>query len=163
MTFTWEKESPKKVTSKVGSAVREILSKEQSPVEVGEIIKEYGDSYADQVRQAVEAGSHKYRSPFYIAVLHKKEIWALNVLRNWFVARQTKPSMQAMWRMFPNFMTTVYEVHAGEGKLELLWTLPSEMEARVVVQNWDLYDSNLVKWCNQALSNTEEGDSQKAG
>ena len=137
-------------TSKVGEAVYDILSKPQPQVEVGEIISEYASDYTKHVQEAVEKGAEQYQAPFYIVVLHKKEQWALNVIRNWFISRQTKPTAPAMWERFPNFMHTVYEYDGYN--LNLLWSLPSPQEARVILQNWDLYDPQLVEWVKDAFA-----------
>lgn len=155
MTFQYQKQDDQERSEKtvsVGQAVHDILESGDKSPEVGEIISEYGDSYVAQVQECIDRNARKYESPFYLVVLHKKEQWALNVLRNWFVARQTKPSMKDMWAMFPNFMHTVYEANKAGGELKLLWTLPSPQEAKVVLENFDLYDPQLVKWCGQAYS-----------
>lgn len=138
---------PKK-TSKVGAAVQDILSKQQPEVEVGEIISEYADDYVKQMQIAVDRGIAQYKTPFYVVVLHKKEMWALNVMRNWFITRQTKPDAKVMWERFPNFMHTVYEFTGQE--IKILWSLPSPQEAKVILQNWDLYHPQLVKWVRDA-------------
>jgi hypothetical protein len=142
---------PKK-TSKVGQAVQDILSKAQPEVEVGEIISEYSNDYVKQMNIAVERGMRELKPPFYVVVLHKKEMWALNVMRNWFVTRQTKPLPKSMWERFPNFMHTVYEYTGSE--IKLLWSLPSPSEAKVILKNWDLYHPQLVKWVRDALAGT---------
>lgn len=149
MTFSYQKEED---PISVGQAVHNILEEGDKSPEVGEIISEYGDSYVSQVQECVDKNSNKYESPFYIVVLHKKEMWAMNVVRNWFVSRQTKPCMKAMWTMFPNFMHTVYEVNKNQGALSILWSLPSPQEAKVVLDNFELYDPELVKWCRLAFS-----------
>lgn len=143
-----------KESSKVGQAVFEILSKKQPDVEVGEIISEYADEYAEQVREAVRRGALEYKNPFYIVVLHKKEAWALNVLRNWFITRQYKPFSSVMWRLFPNFTHTVYEYNGNE--LKILWSLPSPQEGKVILQNWHLYHPQLVKWVRDAQNGALE-------
>jgi len=155
MTFIYEKQDELEQTNKaitVGQAVHDILESGEKSPEVGDIIKEYGDSYVAQVQECIDRNAPKYESPFYLVVLHKKEQWAMNVLRNWFVARQSKPTMKDMWAMFPNFMHTVYEADKNNGELKLLWSLPSPQEAKVILENFDLYDPQLVKWCNQAYS-----------
>lgn len=136
----------------VGSKVHEILSTNQHEYQVQEIIDEYADKYVKEVQECVEKNWDRFESPFYVVVLHKKEAWAMNVLRNWFVARQTKPSMKTMWTDYRNFMHTVYEVNKRSSDLKLLWTLPSPDEARVILQNWHLYDQDLVRWCHKAQS-----------
>lgn len=139
---------PKKKTSKVGKAVYDFMQKEQEELEVGEIINEYAPTYVKEVEEAVRRGVSEHGAPFHIVVLHKKEAWSVNVLRNWFITRKTKPVAKEMWRLFPNFMHTVYEYNGHD--LKLLWSLPSPQEAAVILKNWDLYDPTLVKWIRDA-------------
>lgn len=135
----------------VGAETKKILEKENYQYEVGEIIDEYSKSYVDEVRKAVEENASKFESPFHIVVLHKKEPWALNVLRSWFIGRQTRPDIKEMWTNYRNFMHTVYMVDAVKGNIELLYTLPSPQEAEVILKNWYLYDPNLVRWCHRGF------------
>ena len=152
MSFSYQKADEVEKSPSVGECVQDILRKETSAPEVGEIISEYGDSYTDQIKECILNNTRRYESPFYIVVMHKKEPWSINVMRNWFIARQSKPSMKNLWDMFPNHMHTVYEFDKKKEEIALLWTLPSYQEAKVIVKNWDLYDKQLVKWCNQAVS-----------
>lgn len=145
MTFSYEKEMPT-----VGEAVQSILASDQKSPEVGEIISEYGDSYVSQIQECIDRNYKGYESPFFIVVLHKKEFWATNVVRNWFMARQTEPTMESMWTNFPNFMHTVYQVDKEKSQVKLLWTLPSPQEAQVILNNPSLYDVQLCNWCLQA-------------
>lgn len=140
----------------VGNAVKNILEKEQHEYQVGEIIDEYSQEYVKEMQKCVETNAAKFESPFYIVVLHKKEPWALNVLRNYFIARQTRPSVATMWTSFKHYMHTVYECDTKEGKLKLVYTLPSPEEAATVLKNWTLYDKDLVRWCHMGLREMEE-------
>jgi len=145
--FSWEKEEQE--PKRVGQAVYDVLSKPQEPCQVQEIINEYAESYVKELEECVHLNARCYGFPFYVVVLHKKEPWAVNVLRNWFVARQTKPEMKSMWELFPNHGITVYEVK--QGSCEAIWSLPTWQEARVVVSNSHLYHPDLVRWCSEAL------------
>lgn len=144
--FSYEKE---KVS--VGKAAYDILSRPQEEMQVQEILDEYAEEYVKEMEATVQANFNKFESPFYIVVLHKKEPWAMNVLRNWFVARQTAPTMKHMWEQYPNHSHTLYEVHK-EGMIKIVHSLPTRQEAQVVLNNASLYDEKLVKWCSQALS-----------
>lgn len=135
----------------VGKAVFDILEKDTHSYEVQEIIDEYSKSYTEEMRQCVSNNASHFESPFYIVVLHKKEPWALNVLRNYFVARQTKPDIKTMWTDYRHYMHTVYEFNKNTEKLNLLWSLPSPEEAKTILENWALYDAQLVKWCQKAF------------
>lgn len=159
MTFTYEKKAKGDDSVSVGESVRRILSKDQPNVSVGEIISDYGDKYTAEIRATLENNLGKYDDFFHVVVLHKKEPWALNVLRNWFVARKTAPLARDMWRDFPNFMHTVYRFDKNTSELKLLRSLPSPQEARVVLRNWELYDPSLVTWCRDAMKPTTEASS----
>lgn len=135
----------------VGAAVKEILEKPKHDYEVQEIIDEYSQKYIQEVQKAVEQNFDRFESPFYIVVIHKKEPWALNVMRNWFITRQTKPTIGHMWREYHNFMHTIYEVDKSSCAVKLLHTLPSPEEAKTIVKNFHLYDQQLVRWCHAAL------------
>lgn len=147
-----DEEDLNKPTSNVGKAVHDILSTDQSETEVGDIISNYAPSYVKEMETAVENGLRKYKPPFYVVVLHKKEMWAMNVMRNWFVTRQTKPLASSMWQEFPNHMHTVYEYDGTD--LKLLWSLPSPQEGKVILTNWALYDPQLVTWVKEAFAGT---------
>lgn len=146
--FSWEKEEPKK-PQKVGQAVYDILSKPQEDVQVQEVIDEYAKSYVKELEECVNLNAGRFGFPFHVVVLHKKEPWAVNVLRNWFTARKTAPFKKEMWKLFPNHGITVYEVK--KDSCEVLWSLPTWQEAKVVLSNPQLYHPDLVKWCSEAL------------
>lgn len=134
----------------VGQKVYDILSASQPQTEVQEIIDEYTLDYNRQMQECVDQNIKKFDSPFYVVVLTKKEYWAPNVVRNFFIARQTKPSVKTMWAEYTNFMHTVYEV-TRHGDVNLLYTLPSPQEANTILESWASYDQNLVKWCRWAF------------
>lgn len=153
LPFSWEKDDKTQRSSKVGQAVADFLSKPQETIEVGEIIEEYADSYAEMVRKAITENRGRYESPFYVLVLTKKEPWALNVMRNWFIARQTKPSALSLRLEYPNHMQTVYQFDSTNEQLKILWSLPTAQDAAVILKNAPLYHSDLVNW----IRNFNEG------
>jgi hypothetical protein len=146
-SFSWEKDEKTKNSSKVGKAVYDILSKDNQPeTTVGEIISEYADEYTEMVKKTLTDNMERLDSPFYVVVLSKKEPWALNVMRNWFIARQTKPSPKILRQDYPNHMQTVYSYDSKSGEFKLHWSLPVAQDAAVVLRNFQLYDPVLVKW-----------------
>lgn len=136
----------KKESAKVGQAVADILKKDNSPVEVQEIIDEYKDDYTKEMENTLRANADRYMAPFHVVVLTKKEPWAVNVVRNWFIARQTRPKASWLRSNYPNYLNTVYSYNQNSGELKILWSLPSKQESEVVLQNSHLYDPQLVKW-----------------
>lgn len=135
----------------VGEEVYKRLESGEASPQVQEIIDEYQKQYVDEMHKAIEINAPNFEDPFYIVVLHKKEPWALNVLRNYFIGRQTRPSVKTMWKDYKNYMHTVYECDSKKGELKLLYTLPSPFEAKNIIKNWMQYDAQLVRWCHNAF------------
>lgn len=140
------KDKLKKDPAKVGEKVYEFMQKEQSPIEVGEIIAEYAHEYTEEVKNCIKQNVGRFESPFYIVVLHKKEPWSVNVMRNWFIARQSKPSAFVLRNDYPNHSNTVYRYDSKTSELKILWSLPTEQDARTIIKNFHLYDKTLVSW-----------------
>jgi len=147
--FITPRDKIKKNPSKVGKAVHEILSKSNDDITVGEIMDEFQHKYAKEMESCLENNVNKYDPPFYVVVLTKKEPWALNVMRNWFIARQTRPSAKILREDYPNYMQTVYSYDKRSSELKIHWSLPIAQDAAVVLQNPQLYDSTLVKWVTE--------------
>lgn len=132
--------------SKVGEKVYEFMSKPQEQMEVGEIIDAYKDKYTQEMHDVLLKGSRIFDPPFYVVVLHKKEPWAVNVLRNWFVSRQTKPLPTTLRNDYPNHSHTVYSFDQRSCELKICWNLPTSQDANTILKNKQLYDSQLVDW-----------------
>lgn len=148
--FSYQKEE-----KSVGEAVYDSLRREQPEMQVGDVIESYADDYVKELQEVVEKNLSTFESPFYVLVLHKKEPWAMSVLRNWFVARQTAPSTKTMWQDYQHFMHTLYKVDKKAEKVLLVRSLPSPYEAKVILDNFALYDPQLVKWCREAFEECE--------
>ena len=136
----------KKSSSRVGEAVHKILNEHHPDVEVQEIINEYQDKYTQEMEDTLRNNAERFAPPFYVVVLTKKEHWATNVVRNWFIARQTRPLAKQLRHDYPNHLQTVYSYDKRNGELKILWSLPSKQECDVILKNNPLYDQQLVKW-----------------
>jgi hypothetical protein len=102
-------------------------------------------AYFAELEDCAKKNSHKYQGNFYIVCLRKKENFFVNVLRQWFIARQTKPLAAVMLRDYPNHDHDIWEI-GRSGELKLLWTLPPGQEQQTILKNKHLYHSDLVKW-----------------
>lgn len=132
---------------RVGQAVADILSKEQPTYTAGEILDGYSQKFAQEIESVIEKNQDKYAGPFYIFVLTKKEMWADNVVRNWFIARQTKPNALEMMSQYSNHTKTLYKVNkVGQKLLEIEWSLPGFSECISVLKSPGTYDPELVRW-----------------
>jgi|SRR5215469_11145077 len=135
-------------TQTVGQAAFSLLMKAhqvQEMQEVQETLDAMTPAYYAELEDCIKKNKRKYSSPFYIVCLRKKEAFFLNVLRQWFVARQTKPLACVMLRDYPNHDHDVWEINA-EGEPKLLWALPPGQEQQTILKNKYLYHSDLVKW-----------------
>ena len=75
---------------RVGQAVVDILSKEQPNQTVEETLEQMAPEYLKQMEIAIQEGSERHQNPFYVLVFTHKEMWAANVMRNWFVSRTNR-------------------------------------------------------------------------
>lgn len=73
--------------------------------------------YEKNILEAVDRGLNSFDGDFYIVVETKKEPKMKNVLRNYFIVRQSCPT--------PTYDNSVYKYHRRDGNLEFLWVLPS--------------------------------------
>jgi len=144
---------------RVGQAVFDIISRYQPMQTVGETLDAFGPDYAKQMEECIEDNEHKYTSPFYIFVLTKKEFWANNVLRNYFIARQTPPHAFDMMEQYSNYTKTLYIVDANRGNIKCVWTLPGFDDCITIARNPANYDPELVKWVEACFTRSLDKDS----
>lgn len=99
-----------------------------------EQMKEQLDAYESNMFEAIERGKQSFPHDFYIVVETKKEPKMKNVIRNYFIVRQSCPT--------PQYDNSVYRFHRESEHCEFLWVLPSR----------DVY--NMIK--NNALNLPKE-------
>ena len=133
--------------SKVGQAVVDILSKDQKEQTVEETLQASSESFLEHFRQAVDRGMKKFSHDFYILVLGKKEPWAINVERQWFIDRNTYPILSLLIQDYPNHNKTLYKIDRG-GNLDpkVIWSLPGHQDCISIARNPHPYHPDLVKW-----------------
>ena len=136
---------------RVGQAVADILSEDQLVYTSQDIIDGYSEKYTKEFQDTIEKNKHKYKDNFYVLVFSNKEMWAENVVRNWFVARETAPHATDMIAQYPHHMKTLYLVNAGKGLLSICWSLPGIQDILVILKNPSLYNEELVKWISLTL------------
>ncbi len=145
----FEFKKPSSKNTRVGQAVYDILSKAQEMQEVGETIDAMTPRYYEELLATIDNNKDKLDPPFYIIVLRKKEPWALNVLRQWYIARQTKPSAKYLRELAPNHDQDVWEIDPRFGKMDLKWTLPTEQDSKTILKNKHMYHEDIVRWIQE--------------
>lgn len=83
-----------------------------------EQMQEQLDSYEANMFEAIERGKKEFPGDFFIVVETKKEPKMKNVIRNYFIVRQSCPT--------PQYDNSVYKYHAATEYCEFLWVLPSK-------------------------------------
>jgi hypothetical protein len=83
-----------------------------------EQMREQLEEFESEVLQAVERGKAAFSDDFYVVVDTKKEPKMKNVIRNYFIIRNSCPS--------PQYDNIVYKYHRLSEQLEFLWVLPSK-------------------------------------
>lgn len=137
---------------RVGQAVVDILKHGSQPTYTAEdIIDGYQHEFVKEFERCVSENKDKYDSPFYVLVLSHKEAWAENMVRNWFIARQTAPEDRYMISQYPHHMKTLYRIDK-KGDINLEWVLPGLSDIQSIFKKPELYDKDLVKYCAKALA-----------
>lgn len=137
---------------RAGQAVYDIISKEQSAQSVEETLEAWGPDFAIELENCIQDNKDKFDGPFYIFVLTKKEMWATNLVRNWFIARNTAPDMGPMMLDYPHATKTLYKIDPRAGALELVWTLPGLEDCRSIASSPSSYDPTLNKWVEECFA-----------
>lgn len=139
--------------ARVGQAVADILSQDQPTYTAGEILDGFGARYAQELEKTVNNSMSKFKPPYYILALTKKEFWADNVVRNWFIPRQSAPYAMDMMVQYPNHTKTLYVVDDIRGDIKVAWSVPAYEECKSVLKNPSIYHPELVKWIEDTFLN----------
>ena len=132
--------------AQVGKAVYDILSNPNlGSQEVGETMDAMTPRYYKELMATIETNNKKYDDEYYIVVLRKKEPWAMNVLRQWFVARQSKPSAKVLREDYPNHDLDLWRIDPKQYSVNFVWTLPTAQDSRTILANKECYSEDLVK------------------
>lgn len=135
-----------KTSAKVGKAVYDILSKDQPMQTVGETVEAMSPAYLEELKDCVLKNQDRYESPFYVVVLGKKEMFALNAVRQWFIARQSCPLSTTLMNDYPNYFHEVYTFNKESGDCRLLWCLPAIWVHKEIMNHAETYHPQLVQW-----------------
>ncbi len=92
-----------------------------------EQMQEQLQEYESNIFTCVDAGRKLYPRDFFIVVETKKEPKLKNVLRNYFIHRQSCPT--------PTYDNVVYKYHRSDDHLEFLWVLPSRDTYKMLIKH----------------------------
>lgn len=138
--------------ARVGQAVHDMLSEDHYEMTVGELLDGFGARFAQELEHTVNDSLGKFKNPFYILALTKKEFWATNVVRNWFIPRQTAPYPSDLVKGYPNHTKTLYVVDGDRGDIKVAWSIPADGDCKSILKRPNIYSQELVSWIKDCLS-----------
>ena len=139
--------------ARVGQAVIDIMSQDRPAQSAGETIEAFGPDYVKEIEKAINSGlAQQLKSPFYILVLTKKEPWAVNVVRNFFIPRQTPPHALKLAKEYKHHVKTLYYVDADRGNVGVLWSIPGWEDCKSIAKRPRQHEPALVKWIADCFS-----------
>ena len=121
------------------------------------------EDYEKNFNQALERGNSQYHGTFYIVVITKKERLMENVIRNYFLIRESCPT--------PEYDQIVYKCDKNKKMIDLLWTLPNMQaceiyrdralevasdEKELLLNILSFYDGSLLKKCKELNGELKE-------
>lgn len=144
----------------VGQHVADILDKPYEEVLVEDIIEEFKDEFQKGFDAAVENGIEQgFTYPFYIYIMQHKEFWADNIVRNWYIARQTPPHALDMIEKYPHHNKILYMVNPHNNRIKICWNIPGYEDLKSILKNPENLSPELVSWCKNAVAGLYEKDS----
>lgn len=145
---------------RVGQAVADILSKDQPTYSAEDIIEGYKEKFEKSFHEAVEGGIKQgLKYPFYIYVMQHKEFWADNVVRNWFIPRQTPPHALDMIEKYPHHNKILYMVNPESNQIKICWNIPGYEDCKSILKNPAGLSSEMIKWIKDAMAGKLNRDS----
>ena len=139
---------------RVGQAVMDIISKEQSNLTVEDILDDLGKDYLDLIRDKAETSKNIYQSPYYILSLLKKDLGYLgvaNVIKHSARPFQLKPMIKKVFEAHPGAVKTLFQVDSVKGEINLIWCIPAYDDCISILKTPKSYDEQLVRWIQEAF------------
>ena len=102
----------------VGKVALDLLNKTKDPVSVIDQANESLSEYEKGLLECVGRGQKQYQKDFYVNVIFKKEPTMENVLRCFFLHRQSCPT--------PDYDQIVYRYDKSKDIIDFLWVIPSK-------------------------------------
>jgi len=139
---------------RVGQAALDMMQKDHPNMTVEELMEGLSEKFLVDFEKCVQDGMKKYEGKFHVFVLTKKDLGQFgvsNVVRNFFINRETAPEAAQMMIDYPSQTKTLYEIDPAKGDFQIKWTLPGYEECKSIAKNPQIYDPQLVKWIGETL------------
>jgi len=137
---------------------QQLLEKEPDTLDAVELQQEIqGDSYLPQLYAALERGTKKYPSDFYIVCINQRFRLFELVNRTFFIDRLSCPT--------PDFDQSVYKYTKKDDRLEFLWSIPDQQTCesyrldplgflKAIMNNVDTYSPCMMGRLNKKYENS---------
>lgn len=119
----------RETVGKISSDLKQKEAPTQSPIELEQ---EMHRDYEKNVYECIERSKKDFDGDFYVVVLTKREKLMDNVLRHYFLGRQSCPT--------PDYDQTVYHFHRDGDDLEYLWVIPDKESCQMLYANKAIVD-----------------------
>lgn len=121
-------EKPKKTKKKkVGEASVELMQKAPETLDPIELQRAMMKEYCDEVIKCAMHGRQYYKGDFYVVVITKKERLMQNVLRSYYLHRESCPT--------PDWDQAVYRFNHVLESFEELWVIPNKEATEMLYFN----------------------------
>lgn len=134
----------------IGQIATDLSQKQTEKISIIDQQRSMQEDYMKELLNAVDRGYKKYTNDFFIHVETKIEKILSNVVRNYFIDRNSCPT--------PNYDQTVYRYNRSKGQIEYLWTIPDRetahhllLHSKEVVQEEKELLNFVVKFANGSL------------
>lgn len=117
-------QEPKKTVGEHSLELQQKAPESRDPIELQ---REMQKDYEKNFMEALETGKKLYTGNFYVEVNTKKERLMQNVIRNYFIPRQSCPT--------PTYDQAVYKYDFENDDIQFLWVLPDKGSCHHLKEN----------------------------
>jgi len=111
----------------VGSASSRLFTKIPDSRDPIELEREMHKEFDENMWGCVDTNKKIFPKDFYVVVITKKEKLMQNVIRNYFIARESCPT--------PEWDQSVYKYIKNDDALDFLWTVPDKQTCELMLIN----------------------------
>lgn len=122
-----KEEIKKKTVGQVATELKQNATREF--INPQEIQQEVQKGFEDHIWECVDNHKKQFDGDFYVVVITKKERLLDNVLRNYFIGRESCPT--------PDYDQTVYRYIKNDDRVKFMWVIPSKAAVDMLYAHQD--------------------------
>ena len=118
-------EKPRKT---VGALSSELLQQDTvRDATAGERMQQQLHDYESHIAECINTGKNNFAGDFFVVVITKRERLMPNVIRNYFIPRESCPT--------PTYDQIVYRFYRKDDMLEFVWSIPSMVAVKDIIRH----------------------------